>query len=367
MIHAFEKSSRMGSATAAVLVLAIGYAVLAEEITPAKSQRNVAPTSYFATEGTPQIVMITPSVGATDVDPATSEIVVTFDRDMAHGFSWTGGGPDYPPRADGQKAHWRDTRTAVLPVKLEPGHCYRVGINSKSHFNFRSAADVPAQPSTIYFTTRRVSDVTATQKPTTRTGNQKQTEALAADAAVKRSAANKFQTPRSGVVRVSEDQNVEIPSGQNVTVIIERKKSPSEKLGDAFDRQYKAAEATKGIVRHIGESLAEYEARRKAAIDAALGDKGSKRAVVTQPKTSRNSVVRVSGDQNAEIPSGQNVTVIVERKKSQSEIRSEIADKQYKAAEATKGIVRHIGESLAEYEARRKAAIDAALGVKGGN
>ena len=111
---------------------------------------------------------MTPAAGATNVDSATSEIVVTFDRDMARGFSWTGGGSNYPPIPEGQGPYWRDARTAVLEVKLEPGRYYRVGINSKSHRNFRSAAGVPALPSAIYFTTRGASgEVTVkTQKPT---------------------------------------------------------------------------------------------------------------------------------------------------------------------------------------------------------
>ena len=106
-------------------------------------------------------------MAATDVNPATTEITVTFDRDMARGFSWTGGGTNYPPLADGQGPYWRDARTAVLEVKLEPGHYYRVGINSKSHRNFRSAAGVPALPSAIYFTTRGANDklMAKTQKP----------------------------------------------------------------------------------------------------------------------------------------------------------------------------------------------------------
>jgi hypothetical protein len=95
----------------------------------------------------------------------------------------------------------------------------------------------------------------------------------AADAAAKRSAAVQSKTPPSGVVRVSEEEDAEIPSGQNVTVIIERKKSQSELLGEVYDRRYKEAKATKGIVRQVGESQAAFEARRKAAIDAALGHK----------------------------------------------------------------------------------------------
>jgi len=103
----------------------------------------------------PQIVETSPRVGADDVDPATSEIVVKFDEDMdKRGYSWTGGGPDYPPMSDGKKSIWRDARTCVLPVKLEAGHYYRVGINSASFRNFRSAAGEPVDPSAIYFVTK---------------------------------------------------------------------------------------------------------------------------------------------------------------------------------------------------------------------
>jgi hypothetical protein len=102
----------------------------------------------------PRIVSTTPALGASDVDPGLKEITVTFDRDMGPGFSWTGGGPEYPPNREGQKPFWRERRTCVLPVQLEAGKSYRVGINSPSHQNFRSAAGVPAPPSAIYFTTR---------------------------------------------------------------------------------------------------------------------------------------------------------------------------------------------------------------------
>ncbi len=107
--------------------------------------------------GPPVIVSTSPKVGETDVSPALTEITVTFDRDMGGGFSWTGGGPDYPPTPEGQKAKWRDKRTCVLPVKLQAGRYYRVGINSTSYQNFKSADGIPARPSAIYFTTQGAS------------------------------------------------------------------------------------------------------------------------------------------------------------------------------------------------------------------
>ena len=118
------------------------------------AQHQAPPPSATPAAPPPRIVSVSPAVGSTDVDPATSEIVVMFDRDMQGGFSWTGGGPDYPPMAENMKPHWRNTRTCVLPVKMEVGRFYRVGINSKSHGNFRSVEGVSAMPSAVYFTTK---------------------------------------------------------------------------------------------------------------------------------------------------------------------------------------------------------------------
>ena len=111
----------------------------------------------FAEGEKPRIVSTTPKQDATDVDPFLTEITVTFDRDMAEGFSWTGGGAEYPAIPEGQKPRWRSKRTCVLPVDLREGRYYRVGINSPSFRNFKSAEGVPAAPSAICFTTKGAS------------------------------------------------------------------------------------------------------------------------------------------------------------------------------------------------------------------
>jgi hypothetical protein len=41
----------------------------------------------------------------------------------------------------------------VLPVRLEPNHQYRLGLNSPSHNNFQSAASVPLDPVIYTFQT----------------------------------------------------------------------------------------------------------------------------------------------------------------------------------------------------------------------
>ncbi len=110
-------------------------------------------------QGPPRIISTSPEVGATEVDPSLTEITVTFDRDMGEGMSWTGGGSEYPKSPDGQRAHWRDKRTCVLPVKLYAAQYYRVGINSPSFHGFQSAEGVAVSPSVIYFTTTGASEM----------------------------------------------------------------------------------------------------------------------------------------------------------------------------------------------------------------
>jgi hypothetical protein len=122
------------------------------------SGRPWAARAAETTQGPPRIVSTSPAVGATEVDPGLAEITVTFDRDMGGGMSWTGGGPEFPVSPPGARAQWQDKRTCVLPVQLQAGHHYRVGINSMSYHNFRSADGVPATPSAITFTTKGASE-----------------------------------------------------------------------------------------------------------------------------------------------------------------------------------------------------------------
>jgi beta-lactamase regulating signal transducer with metallopeptidase domain len=152
MIAKFRKTSH-GPALAGGLFIALGLVTLTDAQTSRKSSAPEAAGGQV-----PNIVATSPAIGATDVDPGLKEITVTFDQDMGGGYSWTGGGPDYPPTPKGQKAQWQDKRTCVLPVKLEAGRYYRVGINSTSYQNFRSAAGVSAEPSAIYFTTQGASE-----------------------------------------------------------------------------------------------------------------------------------------------------------------------------------------------------------------
>jgi beta-lactamase regulating signal transducer with metallopeptidase domain len=153
MIAKFHKSNG-GFAVAASLLAGLGLVTL----TDAQTGANPSTTTPERPNVAPRIIATLPKVGARDVDPALKEITVMFDRDMGGGMSWTGGGPDYPKSSGGARAYWRNKRTCVLPVTLQAGHYYRVGINSMSYQNFRGTNGLPAAISAIYFTTRGASE-----------------------------------------------------------------------------------------------------------------------------------------------------------------------------------------------------------------
>ena len=101
----------------------------------------------------PRIVSTTPATGATEVDPALTEITVTFDCDMDGGMSWTGGGPEFPG-AQGKRPHWdTEHKTCALPVELKPNSSYRLGLNSPSYKGFQSVGGVPLVPVVYSFKT----------------------------------------------------------------------------------------------------------------------------------------------------------------------------------------------------------------------
>jgi hypothetical protein len=68
-------------------------------------------------------------------------------------WSWTGGGETYP-QITGKMSYDVSKTTCTLPVKLEPGKTYWVGVNSPSHQNFKSAQGVPARRYVVLFATR---------------------------------------------------------------------------------------------------------------------------------------------------------------------------------------------------------------------
>ncbi len=107
----------------------------------------------------PNVVETLPVSGSIDVDPALTEIRVTFDEPMMDGnWSWAFREKSRFPATDGRPRYSDDRRTAVLPVKLEPGATYEILVNSEVHKNFRDRAGNPAVPFVLTFRTREAGD-----------------------------------------------------------------------------------------------------------------------------------------------------------------------------------------------------------------
>jgi hypothetical protein len=112
----------------------------------------------------PKLESATPDqADAVDAE-ACKEIVLRFDQPMSNaGQSICGGGAEFPAFAG--KPFWRDDRTFVMPVKLEPGHAYSFSVNCPAARNFRSAIGEPAEIQPIAFRTLAPGEATLTLEP----------------------------------------------------------------------------------------------------------------------------------------------------------------------------------------------------------
>ena len=102
------------------------------------------------------VVKTVPQAGALNVDPATTEIRVTYSKDMQDkSWSWSTWGEENYPKATGKPHYMPDKRTCVMPVKLEPGKFYAIWLNSENFGNFRDADGRSAVPYLLAFQTRK--------------------------------------------------------------------------------------------------------------------------------------------------------------------------------------------------------------------
>ena len=101
----------------------------------------------------PVVVTTFPESGDINVDPSATEIRVTFSKEMMDG-SWSWCQTENPfPSSAGPIRFEADGRTCIMPVQLEPGTDYVLGINSQRHRNFRDAYGRSAEPYSLCFTT----------------------------------------------------------------------------------------------------------------------------------------------------------------------------------------------------------------------
>ena len=106
-------------------------------------------------EKSPKIVSMIPANGAQDVDPGLKAIVVTFDRPMKAGnMAVMSFDQDKFPKMPG-KAAYDATRTVLtIPVALEPGKEYQLGLNGEGFLVMQDDQGNPLVPVLIKFRTR---------------------------------------------------------------------------------------------------------------------------------------------------------------------------------------------------------------------
>ncbi len=105
----------------------------------------------------PVVVKTSPRAGEMNVDPSTSEIRVTFSKDMMtdNMWSWAIHDPTVTPKFVGKVKYLPNRRTNVAPVKLAPNSTYAIWINSPNyrHSAFRDTHNNPAVPYLLMFRT----------------------------------------------------------------------------------------------------------------------------------------------------------------------------------------------------------------------
>ena len=105
----------------------------------------------------PSVVKTVPQCGDTKVDPRTTQVTVTFSKDMMteQMWSWCSQSPNTFPEIDAKGIHYlNDKRTCVLPVKLEPAKTYVIWINTQRFQNFKDIFGKPAVPYLLTFQTK---------------------------------------------------------------------------------------------------------------------------------------------------------------------------------------------------------------------
>jgi RNA polymerase sigma-70 factor (ECF subfamily) len=123
-------------------------------VPPAAGQTGALPGLVRGMQ--PVVVRTTPASGDTQVDPATTEIRVTYSKDMQDGsWSWSQISDESFPETTGSPRYLDDKRTCALPVKLQPGKTYVIWLNSNRFTNFKDADGQSAVPYLLVFETKK--------------------------------------------------------------------------------------------------------------------------------------------------------------------------------------------------------------------
>ena len=102
----------------------------------------------------PSVLQTVPANGDREVDPALSELSVTFSEQMRDGnWSWVHESKKSFPQMLGHPRFVDGMTRNLLPVRLEPNKEYVVWLNSEKFTNFRDEAGNSAPPFNLTFRT----------------------------------------------------------------------------------------------------------------------------------------------------------------------------------------------------------------------
>jgi hypothetical protein len=130
-----------------------------QSLHPSQSQSEIR----ISLDSAPPVVVKTfPVAGSTDVDPALTEIRVTYSKAMQDGsWSWSTWGEENYPETTGKPKYLSDNRTCVLPVKLQPRKFYAIWLNSDKFKNFKDVDRRSAVPYLLTFRTGEAAGASA--------------------------------------------------------------------------------------------------------------------------------------------------------------------------------------------------------------
>jgi tetratricopeptide (TPR) repeat protein len=113
-------------------------------------------TEKISLESAPPVVVRTvPMAGGAGVDPALTEIRVTFSKNMMdQSWSWSSAWKDSDAPIIGKPHYDTDQRTCILKVKLEPNKTFGYWINSQNFHGFKDAQGHAAVPYLLVFQTK---------------------------------------------------------------------------------------------------------------------------------------------------------------------------------------------------------------------
>ncbi len=108
----------------------------------------------------PVVVQTSPVAGNPAVDPALTEIRVTYSKAMQdRSWSWSTWGEENFPEMVGEPKYLEDGRTCVAKVKLQSGKFYAIWLNSDKFKNFKDADGRSAVPYLLTFSTTAATKV----------------------------------------------------------------------------------------------------------------------------------------------------------------------------------------------------------------